>query len=263
LDGPILERFFRPFLGGIFLETDLVTTSRLFEFVFRMFGVGDAALPAQGMGALAEQLVSRLPTGTLRTGTRVASVDDGAVTLDSGERLHARAIVVATEGREASRLLGTPPPAPGRAVTCLYFAAPRPPVVEPILVLDGSGQGPVNNVCVPSVVSPEYAPGEEALVSASVLGDPAWDDEELETHVRRQLRGWFGRDVDAWRVLRTYRIREALPDQRPGQVDGTLRPVQMRPGLFVCGDHCESGSLQSALASGRRAAETLRRALGA
>lgn len=257
LGGPILERFFRPFLGGIFLESDLVTTSRMFQFVFRMFGIGEAALPALGMGALAEQLVSRLPPGTLRTGMRVASVDDGAATLDSGERQHAQAIVVATDGREALRLVGAPEKANGRAVTCLYFATERPPVHEPILLLDGTGTGPVNNLCVPSVVSPDYAPAGQSLVSASVLGDPAWDDAELEDAVRRQLRGWFGADVDAWRHLRTYRIRDALPDQRPGEVDGALRPVQPRPRLFLCGDHCESGSLQGALSSGRRAAEAV------
>src|SRR4029079_17126633 len=43
-DGRIAA-FFRPFLGGIFLETDLATSSRMLEFVFRMFSLGKAALP--------------------------------------------------------------------------------------------------------------------------------------------------------------------------------------------------------------------------
>ena len=49
--GSMVERFFRPFLGGIFLDPGLETSSRMFHFVFRMFSTGDAALPAEGMGA--------------------------------------------------------------------------------------------------------------------------------------------------------------------------------------------------------------------
>ena len=46
----IIERFFEPFFGGVFLERELVTSSRFFEFLFRMFSVGDTAVPAQGNG---------------------------------------------------------------------------------------------------------------------------------------------------------------------------------------------------------------------
>src|SRR4029077_7093478 len=36
----IIQRFFVPFLGGVFLENDLVTSSRYFEFLFKMFSTG-------------------------------------------------------------------------------------------------------------------------------------------------------------------------------------------------------------------------------
>ncbi len=52
----MIERFFRPFLGGIFLDKELVTSSRMCEFVLRMLSLGDNALPARGMGSIAEQL---------------------------------------------------------------------------------------------------------------------------------------------------------------------------------------------------------------
>jgi phytoene dehydrogenase-like protein len=257
ISGTLLERFFRPFLGGIFLERELVTSSRVFEFVFRMFAEGSAALPARGMGRLATALAERLAPQTVRYGARVERVDETGVTLASGERVAARATVVAVEGPEAARLLGAAPPPPGRGVTCLYFAADRAPVREPLLVLDGEGTGPVNNLCVPSVVAPGYAPDGMALVSASVLGLPAAGDAELERAVRTQLGRWFGGEVEGWRHLRTYRIAHALPDQRPELLDPVERPARVRPGLFVCGDGRDSGSLQGALASGRRAAEAL------
>lgn len=36
----IIDRFFRPFLGGIFFDRGLGTTSRLFAFVMRMLATG-------------------------------------------------------------------------------------------------------------------------------------------------------------------------------------------------------------------------------
>ncbi len=175
--------------------------------------------------------------------------------LDSGERLAARAVVVATDGSTASTLLPALDPPSWRGVTCLYFAAPTPPVEGPVLVLDGEGSGPVNNLCVPSEVSPTYAPPGEALVSASVLGVPRED--ELEQRVRVQLQGWFGEQVDAWRHLRTYRIERALPALTPPALEPADRRVRLSPGLFVCGDHRETASIQGALASGRRAAQAV------
>lgn len=64
----IIDRFFRPFLGGIFFDNDLQVTSRLFEFVMRMLAEGQNSLPSQGIGAVADQLAAALPAGSIQTG---------------------------------------------------------------------------------------------------------------------------------------------------------------------------------------------------
>ncbi|MEO6057478.1 MAG: NAD(P)/FAD-dependent oxidoreductase [Gemmatimonadales bacterium] len=250
----MVERFFQPFLGGIFLGRDLSTTSRMLDFVIRMMAEGETAVPARGMGAIPAQLAADLPSGTLRLGTRVAEASGGRVTLDDGTRLDASAVVVATEGDVAASLLGDRPPAAYRSATNLYFAAPRPPVAGPYLLLDGESGGPVNNACVLSEVAPGYAPPGRALVSATVLGAPAEDDEALTRGVRAHLRQWFGAQVDAWTSLRTYRIRWAQPDQTPPTPSPGAVSAWRASGLFVAGDHVEHASIQGALASGRRAA---------
>ncbi len=250
----MVERFLQPFLGGIFLGRDLSTTSRMLEFVIRMMAEGDNALPARGMGAIAEQLAADLPPGTVRSRTRVAEVANGRVTLDDGTRLDAGAVVIATEGDAAAALTGMRPTAGFRSVTNLYFAAPRPPVRGPYLLLDGEARGPVNNLCVPTEVAAGYGPAGHALVSATVLGMPAESDAELTRAVRAQLGDWFGPEVDAWSLLATYRIRWAQPDQTPPTVAPGARSARLEPGLFLAGDHCETASIQGALASGRRAA---------
>ena len=253
----MIERFFRPFLGGVFLERDLQTSSRLFEFVFRMFSLGDTALPAAGMGAIPAQLASGLPADTVRLRTHVQSVQNGGVVLDSGQALEARAVVIATEGPEAARLLQEVDSPASRRVTCLYFAADTPPITEAMLILNGDGNGPVNNVCVPSVVTPTYAPAGAALISATVLQDAALQDMDWEAVVRDQLSDWFGPSVNRWQHLRTYHLHHALPAQAPPTLSSPQRSVRLHRGLYVCGDHRETASIHGAMVSGRRAAEAI------
>ena len=62
---------------------------------------------------------------------------------------------------------------------------------------------------------------------------------------------------DDWRHLRTYRIRYALPRQRPPALAEPERPVRWQPNLYVCGDHRDNASIQGAMVSGRRAAEAV------
>ena len=252
----IIDRFFRPFLGGIFLDPELQTSSRMFHFVFRMFSLGSVCLPAEGMEAIPRQLASALPLSSIRLGARVVRVQSGSVCLESGEQLNARAVVVAADGAVAAQLLGDAISSAGQGVTCLYFAAQSPPIEQPILVLNGERRGPVNNLCVPTLVAPSYGPGDASLVSATVLGIPKNAD-RLLTEVREQLGDWFGPAVKAWHHLRTYRIPYALPRQLPPALDAPERPVRWQPGIYVCGDHRDNASIQGAMVSGHRAAEAV------
>jgi len=253
----IVSTFFRPFLRGVFLEKGLKTSSRMFEFVIKMFADGHAALPANGMGAIPDQLASALPAESIRLNTRVISVSPGSAALEYGEQLKARAVVVATEGPEACRLIPQLEPVISCSTTCIYFVADYNPLGSPILALNGDGSGIINNLCVPSAVAPSYAPAGSSLISVSILGIPDEDDKKLELRVRSQLKSWFGQKVDTWRSFRTYRIHHALPSQTFPALAQPARPVKMQPGLYVCGDHRDTASIHGALLSGRRTAETL------
>jgi phytoene dehydrogenase-like protein len=252
----IIDGFFRSFYGGIFLERELRTSSRMFEFTFKMFSQGSATLPARGMGEIPRQLSSRLPAGTLRLGARVTGIQPGGITLESGGQIAGDAVVVATDAASAARLIpGMAGREPAwRSVACLYFAASRSPLREAIIALDGSGTGLVNNVCVPSDVAPDYAPPGQALISVSVLGLP--DPADLESRVLAELEGWFGPDVLTWRHLRTERIERALPEQSPG-VGLVGAGFRNHAGIFVCGDHLWSASIEGAIISGLRTADAI------
>lgn len=250
----MIDRFFRPFFGGVFLDRDLRTDRRLFDFLFAMFARGSAAVPAAGMQAIPQQLAASLPADAVRCGTRVQSITEGAVHVVGGEVLGARAVVVATEGPEAQRLVPGVEGGGSRAVHCLYFASPSAPIRQPILCLDGDGDGPVNNVACMSQVAPSYAPADRALVSVSILDAGESDTARLEDAARVQLTQWFGEAVGDWRLLRHYFVQHALPAH--GWVQPGSSP-HVRPGLYVCGDHRLNASIHGAMQSGRLTADAV------
>ncbi|WP_462320592.1 protoporphyrinogen/coproporphyrinogen oxidase [Halochromatium sp.] len=273
----IIQRFFKPFFAGVFFEPDLNVSSRAFEFVFRAFALGDTALPAAGMEQIPRQLARQLPPEVIELGCRVerligtesrsgsdrngaAGVDSGVV-LSDGLAVRAKAVVIATAGPEAARLLGQPIPAT-RGTTCFYFAAPTAPIQGPYLVLDGNGEGPINSLLCPSNLSAAYAPPGQALITVNCFGDEH-DPDQLGALVQRQLRTWFGAAVDRWRQLAVYRLKDALPVQAPPV---TAPPEDHSLGAigdkrWVCGELMTPPSIHWALASGRLVGESVARRL--
>lgn len=252
----MIHRFFRPFLGGILLDGELNSSSRMFEFVFKMLSEGDTALPARGMGAIPAQLAEKFPAATLRLNTRVEALHENELALTGGETLRARAIVVAADGPSAAHLVGEVEPA-SRSVTCFYYAADESPVPQPVLTLNGDGAGPVSNFAVLSRVAPSYAPAGQHLVSVTVLGTQKLTEVQLGGFIIAQMKNWFGKVASSWRLLRSYRITHAQPQQYPGALEPPQRPVRVRPGVYVCGDHRDNASIHGAMVSGRRAAEAV------
>lgn len=251
------EAFFQPFLGGVFLDPELTTSSRKFHWVFRMFSTGRAAVPAGGMGAIARQLAAHVPVERLVFNAPVRRVGRGCVSLADGRDLLCAQAVVATDGATAAGLIDGLPEPRFRTVTNLYYSLAEAPVKEPLMIFDGEGAGPVNNLAFMSQVAPGYAPAGRALASVTVLGIPASSDRDLDDAVRRQLVGWFGMRVGDWRLERIYRIERALPDQPAGALADVKRPARLQDWLVVAGDWRGIASINGAMESGRLAAEAV------
>lgn len=261
--------FLRPFLRGVLLDDQLSATSARFAaLVWRSFARGRTAVPALGMGEIPAQLAARIPEGALRTHTPVRAVGNRAgtchVDLESGERIVARAVVVATDPTTADRLI------PGRGagsakmrgVTTFWHRAPIRPLDEPLLVLDGEESLVLNSV-VMSNVSPCYLPTgsthrTEGLVATSVLGSSG--GRSIERAVRRRLSALYSTATEPWDLLAVQEIAHALPSFAPGCP--LRKTVRLGAGLYVCGDHRDTPSIQGALVSGRRAAGAVAADLG-
>ena len=253
----MINRFFRPLYGGVSLDPSLSSSSRMFEFYFRMALEGRTTLPNDGMGSIPAQIALKLKPGTIALEQKVVSIaeDSNRITLDTGEELSARTVVLAVEGPEASRLVPALGPVRSRHVATVYFSAPKVPKEGPWLMLNGNNEWPVNHAVVVSEVAPGYAPPEKSLVSVTVLGKLLDDDELLARQVRDQMKRWFGRQVEQWKHLRTYKLLQAHPEVSARALEE--RPPAVRPGLHVCGDHRAGASIHHAMLSGRRAAEAI------
>ncbi|MCU0266751.1 MAG: FAD-dependent oxidoreductase [Actinomycetia bacterium] len=257
----LLDTVLRPFLSGVFLEDDLVTSRRFLDLVLRSFARGTPSVPAAGMGAIPAQLAARLPDGVVHLSTPVREVGPGRVHTEVGE-VAARAVVVATDPATATGLLPVLPPVPVRAVTTWYHLAdvPADRLVggAPVLVVDGQRRGPVVTTTAISTAAPTYASDRQVLVSTSALG--VRDEPAAERDVRGHLGLLYGLDTRGWQPVATYPIPAALPAM-PSPHDFRA-PVHLGEGIYVCGDHRDSGSIQGALVSGRRVADTVLADLG-
>ena len=247
----MVQRFFTPLVGGIQLDPQLTASRRMFDVVFRMLNQGDAVVPAAGMSAISEQLSSHTPSAKIHLNARVANVTSQSVVTESGHTILSKAVIVAVEGPAASMLAGIPP-VQSRSVSCVYFAAKSSPTDKKLIILDGTGQGPVLNIAVMSNIAPTYAPTGQHLIAAAL---PGYVGDDVEDVARKQLHTMFGSQVESWRHLRTYRIAHGQPDQSPPFTP--KKKQHLDNGIFVCGDHRDTASIQGALFSGRRCADSV------
>ncbi len=275
-----IKRFFRPFFGGVFLESSLTSSSRWFEFLFRIFSEGESVLPKDGMQAIPQQFAGTLPEGVLRLNTKVERYEllkaDGRNTgvrvyLEGGETIEARSLVLAAQASASRSIVtastGRPlvedssPVARWNRTTTFYYAAEKSPSTEKLLWLNGEGRraGPVNNACIVlqyrAVVCSGRSPSHLRFCRG---GSPARRDAAPSAGgrcagaprslVRRRSRC-------ALETPGAYFIEEALPLQT--YAEAAPRPRSIGPGVFLAGDYCAMASLNGALASGRTTAEAV------
>ncbi|MCP3817462.1 FAD-dependent oxidoreductase [Streptomyces sp. A3M-1-3] len=251
--------FLRPLLSALLCDPELTTSSRCADLALRGFARGRLCVPEGGAAALPERLAAALPPGTVRTGVRVRSVSISSVVTEDHGEFGCRSVLLATGARAAAGLL------PGlrvpgfHPVTVLHHAAPVPPLAEPALLLDADRRGPVAHTAVMSEVDPTRAPHGRALVSSTVLGTPP-PAGDLDPTVRAHLTALYGTGTDDWELLAVHHTPEAVPAMPPAH--DLRRPVRVLAGLYVCGDHRDTSTVQGALFSGRRAAQSLLADLG-
>lgn len=245
----------RPLLATLLCDPDLGTSSRVADLALRTFVRGRLAVPEGGAATLPALLAAALPAGTVRTGVRVRSVATNLVTTEEHGDFSCRSVLLATGARAAAGLL------PGLRVprfhemTVLHHATAAPLPWDGSLLLDGDPAWPVAHTTVMSAVDPTRAPAGRALVTTTVLGPPP-----PARTVASRLARLYETSTRDWEPLAVHHTPEAVPAMPPPH--DMRRPVRVLAGLYVCGDHRDTNTVQGALDSARRAATAVLRDFG-
>ncbi|MFJ8136157.1 NAD(P)/FAD-dependent oxidoreductase [Streptomyces sp. NPDC096013] len=253
-----IDGFLRPLLAALLCDPELTTSSRCADLALRAFAGGRLCLPEGGAEMLPEVLAAALPPGTVRTGVRVTGVATTSVTTAEHGEIRCRAVLVATDARAAAELLPGLRVPDFHPVTVVHHTTDDPPATGAALLLDSDRGGPVAHTAIVSEVDPCRAPAGRALVSSTVLGPPPPD---VETAVRTHLSRLYGTSTTRWETLAVHHTPAAVPVMRPPH--DLRRPVRLLAGLYVCGDHRDTSTVQGALHSGHRAARAILADLGA
>ncbi|MEU0119582.1 NAD(P)/FAD-dependent oxidoreductase [Streptomyces bobili] len=252
-----IDGFLRPLLAALLCDSDLTTSSRCADLALRAFAAGRLCLPEGGADVLPELLARTLPPGTVHTGVRATAVSTTSVTTAEHGEFRCRAVLVATDARTAAELLPGLRVPDFHPVTVVHHTTDEPPGTGASLLLDADRGGPVAHTTVTSQVDPSRAPAGRALISSTVLGAPP---DGVDTAVRMHLARLYGTSTGRWETLAVHHTAEAVPAMRAPH--DLRRPVRLLAGLYVCGDHRDTSTVQGALHSARRASAAIVSDLG-
>ncbi len=246
----IINSFFKPFYAGIFLETELQTSSRMFEFVFKMFAEGSATLPAMGIGSIAKQLTSQLEPDSIHLDTGASRVVGRELTLADGRQIESDYTIIATQ---ADRLVPNLPISTmeWHEVTVLYFKTDFKGFGKPIIGLVSKEKSLMNNFHFLHDVFENH----ERVLSISVVREHAFKMEELAQRVRLEFKEQTG--LDAGELIEGKIISKALPNGK--NINYAMNPTetQLTEHVYLAGDHLSNGSLNAAMLNGKAAAQAV------
>jgi len=246
----IIASFFKPFFSGIFLETELSTSSRMFEFVYKMFGEGLATLPKAGIGAIPDQLAAKLERTKLKYDTHVVSIRDQEIILANGETLTSDYTIIATE---ASAIIPNLNNQETRWKRCenLYFEVPTPKIKSAIIGLVTDSGALINNIFYHDSIGMTHS-GEHSLLSVTVVKEHNLAHQALVDQVISELGSLC--NIHQVSFLKKYTITKALPELDNLQYEVKPSETQLSQHIFLAGDVQLNGSLNAAMMAGETAA---------
>ena len=251
----MIVNFFIPFLGGIFLEKELTTSSRMFNFVFKMFGEGEALLPEEGIQAIPNQLAKGLQKDELFLNSRVAHINATEITLDNGLTYKTDYILIATDELNLPTFT-VKEPGNFRKVLNIYFKTKTKPFTDALIGLVAKPNCMVNNIAILDNVSPSYNTGGYFLISLSII-DHIFNVslEEIINKSKDELSFWF--NTNDWEFVHKFEIKYALPNQDSTIYNPKPEKFSVDSNIYKCGDYLTNGSLNAAMLNGKSVAELI------
>lgn len=246
----MLQDFFKPFFSGIFLEPNLDTSSRMFEFVYKMFGDGLAVIPKSGMQAISNQLKKGLKNTKIHFETPVKSVKNEIITLQDGSEIESHFTIIATEASDLVANLKNQATA-WKSCDTLYFETSKRTLQKPIIGLIADKNALINNLFYHTSVAMEMK-GDKELLSVTVVKDHDLTAEKLIEKVAKELHVFCG--IVHPKFIQHYQIKKALPKLSNLQYELSSTETKLTSSIFLAGDQLLNGSLNAAMIAGERAA---------
>ena len=245
----IIRKFFRPFFSGIFLEPDLRTSSRMFRFVFKMFGEGEAVIPALGMEEIPRQLAENLENTKIHFNTPVEQVTDSKLILKDGREIKSHFTIITSEAPSLVSNLRNQQ-MDWKSCHCFYFTSKTSAIKGRIIGLISDDSALINNIFYHS--SLEESEVKEHFISVTIVKETELDAKQMEFRIRKELKEYCDIEVDE--LLKHYKITKALPDLATLQYEIMPTETRLSNRIFLAGDQLLNGSQNAAMLSGERAA---------
>ncbi|WP_296638420.1 FAD-dependent oxidoreductase [Polaribacter sp.] len=246
----IITDFFKPFFSGIFLEPNLDTSSRMFEFVYKMFGDGLAVLPKKGIQAISDQLKSKLNNTTFLFNSAVKEVKDNTILLQDHSEIKSHITIIATEANTLVSNLKNQE-TEWKSCDTLYFETEKRVIQKPIIGLIANKSSLVNNIFYHTSVHTNNTSDKE-LLSVNIVNNHQLNEAQLINKVQQELKEHC--KIEGLHFLKRFQIKKALPNLTNLQYEISSTETKLKSTLFLAGDQLLNGSLNAAMIAGERAA---------
>ena len=242
-----IELFFNPFFAGIFLEKDLITSSKFFKYVFSNFSKGLACIPQNGMQTIPDLIAKNINSDRVLFNRSLEKIEDGkALIFNNGLSLQASNIVLTGGSHEKIGLN----PVKYNSVENLYF-------VSDIDIKNGKyihlfpKDNIINNIAVLNKISKHYCKSKN-LLSISIIGHNSKDKLDIAL-IKKRLSNYFGGNESNYDYVKNFSIKNATIMQRNNFFQSNSQPTPK--GFIIAGDHSFYGSIEGAVLSGLKASE--------
>ena len=246
----IIDNFFKPFFAGIFLETELSTSSRMFEFVFKMFAQGNVAIPMSGIQEIPHQIAKKLTKTNFIFNTKVEKIINGEIVLNNKNRIKSDYTIIATEAKNLIDGYNN------RSVlwkSCVnfYFEVDKKTIKSGLIGLLAEKNTVINNIFFVSGIKSKIT-GPKELLSVTVIDSKSFSNCNLLDRVKYELKKYCG--IDVIRLISQFNIPKSLPDLNDISNTKTPSEFQISDSVFLAGDHKLNASLNAAITSGELSA---------
>ena len=248
-----INNFFIPFFSGIFLENELVTSSSMFQFVYKMFGHGYAAIPTLGVEEISKQLKNKLKHTQFLFNSEVKNIDKNEILLSSGQVIQSEFVILATTPlRLVNTLHNTN--ISWKSCQTLYFKVDQRVIEKPIIGLVADNDALINNLFFHSSIIAKEENNKE-LLSVTIIKGHDLDNNFLVKRVIDELEKYC--NILNPEFIKMYHISKALPENKSVKNRLSTKEICINDHLFLAGDHLLNGSLNAAMYSGELAAKAI------